>query len=99
MGEHRRLGIRFWWEVLQFAASGLVLLVLVVGGIWFVFAEGLPWLGAGVTNLLSGDFNFASIILLTLIAAAVLVLVGGLAGFGAELGRGFAVRLRSKRNH
>ena len=98
MAQKQRLGIRFWWEVLQFAASGLLLVVLAVGGIWFVFAEGLPWLGTGVTDLLAGDFNFASLIVLALIAAAFVVLVGGLAGFGAELGRGFAVRLRGKKS-
>ena len=98
MAQEQRLGIRFWWEVLQFAASGLLLVVLAVGGIWFVFAEGLPWLGAGVTDLLNGDFNFASLIVLAVIGASFVVLVGGLAGFGAELGRGFAVRLRGKKN-
>lgn len=97
MASDSRLGIRFWWEVLQFAASGLLLLVIAVGGIWFVFAEGLPWLGAGVTDLVAGDLNLASLIVLAVIAVAFVVLTGGLAGFGAELGRGFALRLREEK--
>lgn len=82
---------------MQVAASGLLLLVIAVGGIWFVFVEGFPWLVTGVTDLAAGDLNFASLIVLSLIAAAFLILVGGLVGFGAELGRSFAVQLRGKK--
>lgn len=96
MAQSRRLGVRFWWNALQLVASGLLLLVIAVGGIWFVFAEGFPWLGTGAADLAAGDLNLASLVVLALTGSAFLILVGGLAGFGAELGRGFAVRLRRR---
>jgi succinate dehydrogenase hydrophobic anchor subunit len=95
--QKRRLGIRFWWELLQFAASGLLLLVLMVAGIFFVFSEGLPWLGSGFTDLVAGESSPASLVVLLIVSVAVIVLVSALVGFGAEIGRSFARRLSSKR--
>ena len=97
MAEKRRLGIRFWWEALQLVASGLLLLVLVILGVLFVFSEGLPWLGSGVTDLGAGESSPASLVVLLILSVASIVLVSILVGFGAEIGRSFARRLSSKR--
>lgn len=79
-------------------ASGLVLLLVIVDGIWVVFAEGLPLLGTGLTDLAAGDFNFVSVLALILLSVVFIVLVSGLVGFGAELGRLLARQLRGKRD-
>ena len=97
MTERRRLGIRFWWELLQFVASGLLLLVLVVAGIIFVFSAGLPWLGSGFSDLGAGEASPASLVALLIVSVALIVLVSILVGFGAEVGRSFARKLSSRR--
>lgn len=94
----RRFGLRFWYDLVGSIAAGLVLLILIVGGIWFVFAQGLPWLGAGLTDLAAGDFNFASVLALVLFSVVFILFVSGFAGFGAEYGRSLARQLRGKRN-
>ena len=92
----RRRGIRFWWDFLQLAASAFLLLVLVVAGTWFVFSEGLPWLGSGFTGLAAGNFTLASLVVLLLVSIASIVIVSGLVGFGSEIGRLMARRFSRK---
>lgn len=97
VAKKRRLGFRFWWEVLQFVASGLVVLAFVGLGIVFVFSEGLPWIGSGFADLGAGEASLAALVVLLIFAVSSIVLVGILVGFGAEIGRSFARRLSSER--
>lgn len=97
MESKRRLGIRFWWDVAQFTASGVVLLLAIVFGLGLVVTEGLPWLGGGLADLMAGELNFVSLLVLVLLLVAFVTLVSGLFGFGAEIGRRLARRLLERR--